>query len=178
MAKFSNEQDFVNEVLAEFARRLIEQRQRNVRREKAIAKGTLLDSYEHEIRKATVQQTAMAMFAFEERGRWLDMKRVNRKGAFIPVEVLKEWIKEVGLEKFKQLPGQQPRFAIGNQERLNQLAWGISRSIRARGRTKKVRRKLQTGTESLLQELIGELRDGFLDRTVEQIKDSLQNSFK
>ena len=104
MARFSNEVDFINTLLYEWAQQLIVRRIQNVKKEKAIASRELLQSYVFEIRKATVNQTAIAMIAFEEHGRFLDMKRVDRKTKGIDLEELKDWIKDIGLEAFKKLP--------------------------------------------------------------------------
>lgn len=177
MAKFSTEQEFINQVLTDFARQLIASRIRQVRGQKAIASKELLRSYEYEIRKATVQQTGMALIAFEQHGRFLDMKRANRKNRQIPIDELKKWIKEIGIESFKRVPTTDSKQPLTGQRLLNALAWGIALKIKKRGRYKK-RKPLQRGTESLIENLIDELREGFLDRTVDEIKTSLSNSFK
>lgn len=176
MAKFSTEQEFVNHVLTQFAKALIASRIRQVRSQKAIASKELLQSYAYEIRKATINQTALAMIAFEDQGRFLDMRRINRKREYIPVEEIKKWIREVGLGSFKNLP-KGASGPLTGKRLLNALAWGIVTKIKQRGRFKKARRPLQKGTEALILELIDELREGYLDRTVDEIKESLTNSF-
>ena len=173
MVKFKTEQDFINFVLREFAEQLIEQRIENVRKTKAVASNELMDSYAFEIRKATTQQIANALFAFEARGRYLDMRRINRTN-LIPIDVLKEWILKKGLENFKRRPsGPANRKPISDRRFLHELAWGIS--IKKRGGKHK-RKKLQKGFEGLLQEMMSTLRFGYLDRTLDEIKSSVQKN--
>lgn len=168
--RFNSDNDFVNYVLEEFAREVIKQRVRNVQKEKAIASEELLRSYAYEVRKATIEQTAQLLVAFEDRGRYLDMKR-HRRLKHVPVEEIKEWIKEKGLEAFTKRPKvRNGKVNPSNPRFLNELAWGISKKINKR---KPRRRNLQKGFESLLQDLITELRIGYRDRTAEQIKESL-----
>ncbi len=179
MARFQTEYEFVYTVLTEFSQRLIEQRKRNVRKEKAISSRELLESYDYEITRSTLAQTASALIAFEEYGRFLDMKRVNRRSSMIPIADIEAWLLDGGLAKFRSLPADaQGRTAATHRKLLLDLAWGVSRNIQKRGRYKrKKRRKLQTGIESLLARLINELSEGYLDRTVEEIKESLTKSF-
>lgn len=174
MAKFSNSQDFINEVLRLWASNLIRERIEAVRKEEAIASKELLQSYEFEIRKATIAQAGAALIAFQEQGRFLDMKRIDRGTYQIPIDDLIKWIKDVGLHAFRYLPSNQKKPLTGDRL-LNELAWGISRTIKKKKRTKKRRRKLGVGFEDSLEDLIDELREGFLDRTIEQIKESFQN---
>lgn len=174
MAKFKTEKEFIYDLLHEFAADLIASRRKNIKDQKAVASKKLLRSFEFQILQATTGQTAAALIAFEERGRFLDMKRVNRKDKMIPVNEIKNWIQEVGLDSFKRLP-KKGTGAPGGDKILNALAWGISKKIQQKGRYKKARRSLQKGTEAQIINLIEELREGWKDRTIEQIKESLKN---
>lgn len=167
--KFKTEQDFVNFVLFQFAQEVIEQRIEQVKATKSIATAELLRSYRYEIRKATIQQTALALFYFQEHGRFLDMRRINRKKQ-IPIKEIKEWIQAKGLSAFRAVPtdGRKP---VGQDRLLNNLAWGIVKSSKKR---KRKRRKLQKGWGLSIENLIIELGAGYQDRTIEEIS----NAFK
>lgn len=174
MAKFSNTQDFINEVLRIWASNLIRERIAAVRKEEAIASKELLQSYEFEIRKATIAQAGAALIAFEQQGRFLDMKRIDRGTNQLPIDEIKKWIKDVGLSSFRFLPSDGQNTLVGDRL-LNEMAWGIVKKTQKKKRSKKKRRKLGVGFEDSLSDLIDELREGFLDRTVEEIKESIQN---
>lgn len=169
--KFSNDQDFVNTVLLRFAKELIKLRIENVEKTKSIASRGLLNSHRYEIRKATIQQAAQAIFSFQEHGRFLDMRRINRINQR-PVDEIKEWIKTIGLEAFKKLPsapeGKEP---IGQDEILNDLAWGIVKKKKKRRR----RRKLQKGFQDVLDDLTDDLMEGYQQIVIDEVIESLQN---
>ena len=144
---------------------------RNVQETKSVASAELLNSYRYEIRKATIQQTALALFYFQEKGRFLDMKNINRLKR-IPVKEIVSWIKDVGLSAFKTLPTKN-RTPAGQNKILNQLAWGIVRSKRKK---KHLRRNLQKGWGKSLGKLVSELSVGFKDRTAQQIIQSITST--
>jgi len=171
--KFSNEQDFVNTVLLRFAQNVVALRIKNVQATKSVASGGLLRSHEYEIRKATVQQAAQAIFSFQEHGRFLDMRRIDTTRQR-PVEEIKEWIRTIGLAAFKKLPtAPEGRAPIGQDRILNDLAWGI---VKKKQKKRSKRRKMQTGFEDLLDDLTDDLLEGYQDIAIDEIIDSLQNT--
>lgn len=173
MAQFQNEKDFVNEVLLRFSEKVVAQRMANTQKSKSVATAGLLRSYRYEIRKATIQQAAMTMFSFQEHGRFLDMKRVNRKDNLIDVEAIKDWIRNIGISAFKKKPVNL-RSPIGQDRILNDLAWGIAKTIKKKGKTKGKRRNMQRGFHGLVTELTAELGAGYKDRTIDQIIESFK----
>ena len=171
-SQYASDEEFINDVLLQFCEELIAQRIENVKKEKAVASQELINSYAFEIRKATMDQAALAMIAFEDKGRYLDMKRLSRN-QLIPISALEKWIEDVGLNAFKRLPrGLNGRSPKNSRELMNRLAWGIA--IGKKGKRKK-RKKLARGMGSLVQELIVELAAGYQDRTIEDIKDIFKN---
>lgn len=170
--KFSNEQDFVNTVLLRFAQQVIKLRVHNVKETKSIASRGLLESHRYEIVKATVQQAAQAIFSFQEHGRFLDMRRIDTTRQR-PVEEIKEWIKTIGLDAFKNLPtapnGREP---IGQDKLLNDLAWGI---VKKKQQKKSKRRKMQKGFQDVLDDLIDDLMEGYQQIAIDEVIESLQN---
>lgn len=170
--KFSNEQDFVNTVLLRFAEKVVALRVKNVEDTQSVASGELLRSHQYEIRKATVQQAAQAIFSFQEHGRFLDMRRIDTTKQR-PVEEIKDWIKTIGLGSFNNLPSAPGRAPIGQDRLLNNLAWGI---VKKKQKKKSKRRKLQKGFEDVLDDLTDDLMEGYQDIAVEEIIGSLQNA--
>ena len=172
MASVLSEIEFIHLALTEFAEELIRQRQANIRAAKATASEDLLRSFDYQIRKQTTAQTAAAFISFSEYARYVDMKRLNRTSKGIPVEEIKDWIKEKGFAAFRRKPKDSQGNPLTGNRLLNGLAWGIVR--RKKGRIKNKRKKLQGGTESLLKTLITQLSIGYRDRTAEEIIQSFQ----
>lgn len=171
----TKDNQFINIILEEWASQLIRQRRENVRKTKSVASADLLNSYDFEIRKATLEQTARALISFEDTGRFLDLKRINRRNKQIPVEEIKAWILDVGIEKFKKTTPDDGRKPISNQRFLNDLAWGI---VRKKKTKRHRRRKLQKGINESLSILIEEILEGYQDRTIQDIKQSFSEKFR
>ena len=168
-----NHNDFINLVLYEWATQLIQERKTLVRKTSSIASKELLSSYDFEIRKATIEQTAKLLIAFEKQGRFLDLKKINRKDQQIPVEEIKKWILDQGLGKFKRRRKWYGRRVVSNTRFLNDLAWGI---VKKKKRKKHRRRKLQKGMNDAIWKLMTELSEGYLDRTTKEIIQSIKDS--
>ena len=166
------ETQFIHLALTEFAEELIRQRQENIRAVKATASEELLRSYDYEIRKQTTSQTAAAFISFADYARYIDMKRLNRTGKSIPVDEIKDWIKEKGFDAFRRKPKDSQGNPLTGSRLLNALAWGIVR--KKKGRIKNKRKAIQGGTENLYGRLIRQLARGYKDRTAEQIISQFQ----
>lgn len=171
MASTLTESEFLQIALTEFARKLIRQRQDNVRATDAVASRELLDSYDFEIQKLTTNQLATAFIAFEAHGRFVDMKKISRKEQ-LPVDEIKSWILDKGLSAFRRKPKVNGKPLTGSRL-LNSLAWGIvTKKKKSRRRRRK---KLTGGTEELLDQLIDEISRGYVDRTAAEIIQSFES---
>lgn len=172
MASELSEIEFIHLALTEFAEELIRQRQANIRAANATASEDLLRSFDYEIRKQTTSQTAAAFISFADHARYVDMKRLNRTSKSIPIDEIKDWIKEKGFDAFRRKPKDAQGNPLVGSRLLNALAWGIQR--KKKGRIKNKRKKLQGGTENLYGRLIRQLARGYKDRTAEQIISQFQ----
>ncbi len=171
MARFTNDNDFINRLLVEFAESVITQRIEQVRATKSVTSSELINSYAYEIRKATTEQTASAMFAFAKHGRYLDLRRMNKPGGGKEyIAELVEWLRDGGLDKFRRTPSpERIKAPVGSNKYLNSLAWGIVRK-----KKKHKRRRLQKGWGGQLSELTRELMTGYQHRTVSEIKEAFK----
>ena len=142
----------------------------NVRRKKLTNTRQLLSSLDQDTRTQAEQAITMIAFAFEEYGRYFDMKS-NSWSKQPPIDDVIKWIKEKGVDSFKD---KSPNLTKpkSTQRRINEIAWGISRK-RLRSKKWKSRPWFQSTFYKDLNALQEELLLGFQDRTIEAIKESL-----
>lgn len=169
------ERQFVADALQEFLRLLEKDRKATLTAKKANASGTLSESYDGAVDSDAGQADGAAAFGFEEYGRWLDMKKIDRRGARIPVSALVDWIEARGLDSFKRIPVQRSGKPFKTrQEIVNRLAWGIAVSVQHRGNTRRRRVKLQAGIEKRLSGLIKAIRGGAVSYIRTEIREVIE----
>ncbi len=94
--------------------------------------GELLDSIRHQ--SVVVARDLYAEFSigFSGYGRFKDMRQLLYE-KMPPVQVMEEYVREIGLDKFKYVPGYllNAKYRVLNipdNRAINRIAWGISRS--------------------------------------------------
>lgn len=124
------------------------------------ATGKGLSSFREEVQKAGNGQLAVAYFEFEQYLRILDMKYTG--GKQLPVDDVKEHIREVGISKFL------PRFRRKNKvipknphQLLNKVAWGL-----ARGKKRKQKKWYGKPKQASIFEMYGRMLDEIADEVL------------
>ena len=145
----------------------------NIKKKKLISSSKLLNSLDSSTTANISSSLVLISFAFEEYGRYQDMKK-RKWGSAPPIEEIIDWVKKEGINKFKD---PNPRPGKTTERRLNEIAWGISKSKKWRQGVKG-KPWFQSTFYKQLQALQEELLLGAADRTIEHIKDSLTSRLK
>lgn len=136
--------------------------------------GTLTSSMGFEINRQARQDAVEILVAFEEYGRFIDMKPtpIERWGREA-IERIQEWIKKVGLEKFERgwIKKYKRRPAI-DEKFLNRIAWGIA--VRRSGGKYRRRRWWNKSKTAGLTELYNQVAAALPATVAEQVKNTLK----
>lgn len=99
--------------------------------------GELQNSLHGEISTAGADLQGQLKLYFTDYGRFQDMK-FRYTGKMPPFDVMLQYVRKVGVEKFKYVPGypmgviptgiSQSKFGAGNRIAENRIAWGLSHS--------------------------------------------------
>ena len=116
---------------------------------------------------------ASISFAFEEYGRYQDMRTLEY-AAQPPVDKILDWVERKGLSAFGPDPHPYKTKPKPDQRRMNEIAWGIAKNLEAGGRQRRKQRKWFNSTfyaniNALQEEII--LATG--DVAIEEMKASL-----
>lgn len=167
---------YLKEVLEGFTTEFIQDRAAALRKRGAVASGSLARSLSAEVRGQAQGAGVMALIAFEESGRFIDMRRLQpaKGGADYVTEII-NWIKEKGLEG-KMIAGYtEKRGLVKLPERvLTYIAFGIIKK-RANGRYKRTRwyNKAKTAKISALYD---EVLAGLPEIVLEELKKPLTSA--
>lgn len=107
----------------------VRNRQAVLNKRKITASGQLRDSMQFALTKTLQQAVTNSLeLAFEEHGRFIDMKRLNvPKGGTEYINALSDWIVRKGLtDRFVQKFVQSRGLRKPPQDVLNRMAWGIA----------------------------------------------------
>jgi enoyl-[acyl-carrier-protein] reductase (NADH) len=145
---------------------------KSLRRQKLVNTRQLINSLSAENRTDVARVVHSVAFAFEQYGRYVDMKNKNWNHQ-PPVEEILEWIKKKGLASFGTDPKPNKKKPKTPERRMNEIAWGIARQYVKARRPVKARSWFNRNFFKALNALQEELILGISDRTVEQMKESL-----
>lgn len=121
-----NIQDFINDQLGNWSESVRRTLIKSAQEKGLELSGSLLNSFDHQVQKATGDTLASMYLFFEDHGRHKDMKSlVYTKQP--PIEAMIEFVKKVGLEKFKYVPGYHPGKMPAESIAIKRIAWGLSR---------------------------------------------------
>lgn len=177
MEKFDEQLlDTFEELGKSFALANVQQWAKNLKRRKIVNTKQLLNSLDSDTEKDVGRLVVAIHFAFEEYGRYLDMKK-KRWDHQPPIEKILEWVKEKGLAAFGADPKPYKRKIKTDEQRMNEIAWGIGRQY-ATNAPVKARSWFQSSFYKSLNALYEELSLGVADRTVDAIRDSLTARLK
>ncbi len=137
----------------------------NIRQKKIISTRELLDSLDEETKTDLGQLVATIAFAFEEHGRYQEMKS-PRWGANPPIDKLLLWIEKKGLLYFGADPKPYKKGKKSAERRKNEIAWGIAKN-RLAGKRPKAKPWFQSqfykNVAALREELIVTTADTSID---------------
>ena len=164
-------EDYLQEELAAWAAVFVKDRVAYLRSRKISASKDLERSLQYEIRNDTFRGAVTLMLAFEEYGRFIDMKRLKpAKGGGDYIEGLIQWIKERGLEEqFVRRYMRRRRLKKVPARVLNQIAWGIAIKRSSRSRTRR-RAWYNKPKSAAIRELFNQVAANMPEQVADEIK--------
>jgi len=169
MAEKQNQ--FINEAIQQWGSLVLAILADKIRQRKLVLSGELLRSLQFEVVKASGEATAKLYLAFEPSGRIKDMRAISRRKQ-APVEAMEEFVKKVGIGKFRRVPGYKAGRVPTESQAINRIAWGIVRGQLKSGKhkPKKWFAKPFYGT---IHHLIDSLLQGYATSAAEAITDNI-----
>jgi hypothetical protein len=155
----------------EWGMQTLTQLEANVRKKKLRTTGQLLQSLDYDTRQELSQALTAISFAFQEYGRFKDMRR-NIWDKQPPVEKILEWVKEKGVSSFGADPRPYKRKIKTPQRRANEIAWGIARKY-AKNKAFRSRPWFQKSFFGMIQELNEQLLVEVAEFTAKEMKESI-----
>lgn len=129
---------FIHEELEQLAFDFIEQRKADLSRKKIKASGDLSDDISFEVDRKARQDAVVLLLAFEEHGRYIDMKRLQgAEGGNDYIDAIRAWIRIRGWEdKFIEAFKTKHNLRKVPPSVMTRIAWGIvrKRNIKIRSR--------------------------------------------
>lgn len=169
--------DFIAQELQQLAKKFIRERVAALQGRKIVASGELKDSLQYEVTRQARAEAVEMLLAFEEHGRFVDMKRLKPPTNFGSpyINLLEEWIRSRGWEQRfinKFMATRKLRTIPKNV--LNQIAWGIAIK---RGNGKYRRRKWYNAPKTaFVSEVFNQVVAGLPELTSDIIKKGFQNT--
>jgi hypothetical protein len=165
-------QQVINEILPQWSRDFIKNRAQDARDADLSASGKLIRSFGQQVNRSDAQGRASAFISFRGYGRILDMRQRQPNDKQMPIEPLKSWIIETGIEQFKSKFANKYRLPTDNRRLVTQLAWAIAKKRQKRRR--KRRRWYSKNRERDINILYRSLLEGYQDSTLNSMKDELE----
>ena len=171
--------DFINETQDEWILYAVTRLMKSIREKKLVASERLIRSMASEVVKAAAGQNAKSIISFEGYGRLRDMKVVTHKfrpGEDVIMKEFLEWVKGVGLGKFKYVPGyEKSRKAPSESVAQRRIAWGIAFGLAKKGRHVRKQwyaKRMQGNIINLTERLITTLPEIIAKGMAHQIKNN------
>lgn len=122
-------QSFIQEELVQLAQVFIRERVASLKARKIVASADLVNSFAYELNSQAKAEAVELLMAFEEHGRFIDMRRLKPPTEFGNpyINLLEEWIRKRGWEQ-KFIDGFMRRRKLRQVPKnvLNMIAWGIA----------------------------------------------------
>ncbi|MEO7176995.1 MAG: hypothetical protein ABIV51_13830 [Saprospiraceae bacterium] len=164
-------ESFTPDLLA-WAREFVQNRIRDARAAGLVDTQELLNSFASTAVNQAAESLIFIGFAFQEYGRYFDMKKVKYLG-LLPLDEIQAWVIRKGVERFKTTKSRTYKGA--DKEKIaNQIAWGISKS-RSTGKSKLKRKPWYNTSKSrdinrLIIDLIAHSGDFMTDSIKTELK--------
>lgn len=164
--------DTIQELADYFALQTVQTWASNIKRRKIINTKRLLNSLDYDTQKDLSKLVVVMQFAFEEYGRFADIKNVRWRDQ-PPIDEIKAWIEKKGLQAFMKDPNPNKKKPKTPERRKNEIAWGIARN-RAKNKNRPKRKPwFQSTFYKSLNALYEEISIGVQDRSIEVMKETL-----
>jgi hypothetical protein len=132
----------------------------------------LVRSIEYQVVKAAEDQASGVKLAFEDYGRMKEMRHLFYD-KMPPVSVMEEFVRKVGLGKFKYVPGYLNKSKVPSEDvAIKRIAWGISKS-RLTDTKHKPRKWFAKNFYSKINILIDRLLEGYQDISLDTIEKNI-----
>lgn len=170
--------EYLSAELQVFAAEFVRDRAASLRRRGAVASGDLAQSLAYEVRAQALGAGVQALIAFEESGRFIDMRRLQpAEGGADYITNLIGWIEKKGLKQ-KMIDGYMARRKLKTvpENVMTYLAFGIAKK-RFNGKYKRTRwyNKAKTGQ---LAEVYDRVLAGMPDVVFEELKKPLRSPLR
>jgi hypothetical protein len=146
-------------------------------RERLVNTRGLIKSLSYENRTDLARAVHTISFAFEEYGRYQDMKKVIYSDQ-PPVDAILEWVERKGLAAFGPDPNPYKRKPKSDIRRMNEIAWGIAKKLQTIPKYRKRRKwfasEFYRNLAALQEELILATGDVVVEHMKAQLLERLQ----
>lgn len=147
----------------------------NIAAKKLQLTGELKDSFQSFVTQNAQQLATKLQVKFAQQGRFQDMRAVTYTKR-PPLDVMEDFVREVGLGAFDYVPGYNDRFPISQDKAIRRIAWGIRESFFQKGQI--LQKKRWRYAKSFYAE-VSDLRDRLqillLDHTAKFTTSNLTN---
>lgn len=167
----------IEEVSEYFAIETIQRWMKAIRRRKLVNTKQLINSLDQETRKDLSRLVVVMNFAFEDYGRFQDIKK-KKWSSQPPIDKILEWVKSKGIESFGTDPRPYKTKPKTEERRLNEIAWGIAKHKSSRNYRDKSKPWFQSTFYRSLNALYEELSLGIADRSIDAFKEALTDRLK
>jgi hypothetical protein len=147
--------------------------QENIKRNKLVLSEDLLKSFRHQVITTMGGKLQSLLLSFNEYGRMKEMKGLTYT-KMPPVEAMEEFVRKVGLAKFKYVPGYNRGKIPSEDIAVKRIAWGISKSMYSNYKGKP-RKWFAKAFYAEVNHLISELVIAHQEHVASTMKENLQN---
>lgn len=162
----------IEEVAQLFSQQTLANMAGNLRKRGITNTMTLLNSLDADTQSDLARMVTVMHFAFEEYGRFSDMKRM-RWDYPANVENILEWVENTKLSYFGRDPHPYVNKVKTKQRRMNEIAWGIAKTRYLKRKHPKPKPWFQSQLNKDLNAMYEQLSLGVMDTTIEEMKQQL-----
>jgi hypothetical protein len=162
---------FINAELGNWSENVRTLLMENVKKKGLTLSSSLLNSFDQQVQEATQGTLAKVFFVFSDHGRHHDMRSLVYT-KMPPVGELEEFVRKVGLSKFKYVPGYERGRMPAESIAIKRIAWGIAQS-RLKSYKHKPRKWFAKSFYGQINILISSLLEGYQESLVGQVKTEL-----
>lgn len=131
-----------NEEAAKWHQNIIAVLRESLQKRKIIASEELLNSLNAAVTRASQNAEGKISITFQSYGRYRDMRKLIYTSQ-PPVDEIEEWVKEIGIEKFRNVPGYKNSNQVPTRDMAaRRIAWGIARKMHMRYTVKRPKRQV------------------------------------
>lgn len=166
---------FINDQLGNWSENVQRLLINNLKKSNIDLTHALISSFANQVHNATSESIASVQLAFLDYGRMKDMRRLFYT-KMPPVEAMEEFVRKVGLSKFKYVPGYSSQSKVPSESiAIKRIAWGI-----AAGRLKSYKHKpkkwFAKAFYGQIEVLIQNMISGYKEYAINSVANELRQS--